>query len=191
MANYKSYRNLPGLAGIATVEDAMKPGLSVEQCVTRLKRFHYLLKRLHQIFNNRITAEPIYELKMGFSLHAYYCAEHVAALRKRVSEMREPPLGLDEVPHPALALFADEILAAPSTEELLLGIYEKALPSLQAAMTRHGQDTNPLADHPSVRVCRFALLEIAEMLEYGAGCIRSLVDPAARERVSGWLAHLD
>src|SRR5258705_13437578 len=125
MNAYRSYKNLPGLAGLCSMEEAMKPSLSVEDCVARLKRYHYLFKRLHQIFNNRLTAEPIYELKMGFSLHAHYCAEHVSALRKRVSEMREPPLGLDEVPHHALEVLCDEILAAPSTGELLLGIYEK------------------------------------------------------------------
>src|SRR5256885_15015570 len=128
MNAYQSYRNLPPLAGVCSLAEAMKPGLSVEECVTRLKRYHYAFKRLHQIFTARITAEPIYELKMAFSLHAYLCAEHVTALRKRVGEMREPPLGLDAIPHPALEIFFDEILAAPSTEELVLGLYDKALP---------------------------------------------------------------
>ncbi|HYV31903.1 MAG TPA: hypothetical protein VEO53_12475, partial [Candidatus Binatia bacterium] len=158
MNTYRSYKNLPSLAGICSMDDAMKPGLSVEECVRRLKRYHYVFKRLHQIFNNRITAEPIYELKMTYSLHAYYCAEHVAALRKRVGEMREPPLGLDATPHPALEMFCDEIVAAPSSEELILGVYEKALPALKAALEKHVADTHPLADHPSVRVCRFALM---------------------------------
>src|SRR5213596_2644923 len=98
MNTYKSYRNLPALAGVCSMEQAMKPGLSVEECVRRLKRYHYAFKRLHQIFTARITAEPIYELKMGFSRHAFLCAEHAAALRRRVGEMREPPLGLDNVP---------------------------------------------------------------------------------------------
>ena len=44
-------------------------------------RYHYAFKRLHEIFTARITAEPIYELKTGFSHHAYLCAEHVEALR--------------------------------------------------------------------------------------------------------------
>src|SRR6266704_7062959 len=131
MNTYKSYRNLPALAGIGPMEQAMKPGLSVEECVRRLKRYHYAFKRLHQIFTARITAEPIYELKMAFSSHAYLCAEHVSALRKRVGEMREPPLGLEETPHPALEIFFDEILTAPTTEELALGIYEKALRTLK------------------------------------------------------------
>ena len=61
----------------------MKPGLSVEECVRRLKRYHYAFKRLQQIFTARITAEPLYELKMGFSLHAHLCAEHVTAFRDK------------------------------------------------------------------------------------------------------------
>src|SRR5215216_6776830 len=96
MNAYKSYRNLPTLAGVCSMEEAMQPGLSVEKCVTRLKRYHYAFKRLHEIFTARLTAEPIYELKMAFSLHAHLCGEHVSALRKRVGEMREPPLGLEQ-----------------------------------------------------------------------------------------------
>src|SRR5712671_6799948 len=134
MSAYKSYRNLPSLAGVCPMEDAMKPGLSVEQCVARLKRHHYAFKRLHQIFTARLTAEPIYELKMAFSLHAHLCAEHVAAWRRRISEMREPPLGLDIVPDPNLEIFFDEILAAPTTEELVLGLYDKGLPALKAGL---------------------------------------------------------
>src|SRR5213593_3578266 len=160
MNEYQSYRNLPPVAGVCSMAEAMKPGLSVEQCVARLKRYHYAFKRLHQIFTARITAEPIYELKMGFSLHAHLCAEHVTALRRRVGEMREPPLGLERVPDANLEIFFDEILGAPTTSELILGLYEKALPALKAALERHMADTNVLADHPSVRLCRFALLEV-------------------------------
>src|SRR5438876_5813270 len=156
----------PPLAGICSLQDAMKPGLSVEECVRRLKRYHYAFKRLHQVFTARITAEPLYELKMGFSLHAHLCAEHVTALRKRVGEMREPPLGLEAVPDANLEIFFDEILSAPSTEELVLGLYEKAIPALKAALEKHLNDTNRLVDQPSVRVCRFALLELEDMLAF-------------------------
>src|SRR5882724_6088103 len=129
ISEYQSYRSLPPLAGLTTIAEAAKPGLSVAECVARLKRYHYAFMRLHEIFTARITAEPIYELKTGFSHHAYLCAEHVQALRNRVGEMREPPLGLETVPDPNLAIFFDEILAAPTTGALLLGFYERALPA--------------------------------------------------------------
>lgn len=173
------------------MDEAAKPGLSVEECVRRLKRYHYAFKRLHQIFSARITAEPFYELKMGFSLHAHLCAEHTTALRKRVGEMREPPLGLEVVPDPSLEVFFDEILGAPTTEELILGLYEKAVPALNAALERHLRDTNPLADHPTVRLCRFALLELRDMLNFGAQSIAALVDAPCRQRGADGLSLLD
>jgi hypothetical protein len=191
IASYQSYRGLPQLAGLTTVAAAVRPGLSVEACVARLKRFHYAFKRLHEILTARITAEPIYELKTGFALHAYLCSEHVLALRTRVAEMREPPLGLEDVPDPALAILFDEILAAPTTTELLVGLYEKALPALDSAMKQYQSATNPLADTPSVRVCRFARLELADMIDFGARSIACLVDDAAHRALQPWLALLD
>lgn len=188
---YVSYRGLPPIAGVCSMAEAARPGLSVEEVVRRHKRHHYALKRLHEIFTARITAEPIMELKTAFSLHAHLCAEHVAALRKRVAEMREPPLHLDVVPDEHLAIFFDEILGAPSTEELVLGLYEKALPAIEAGMQRFLQETNPLADHPSVRVYRFALLEITDMLKFGRQAVACLVSAEQRRKSAGWLKLLD
>jgi hypothetical protein len=185
------YRGLPTLAGLGSLADAARPGLGIEACVSRLKRFHYAFRRLHEIFTARITAEPIYELKTGFSHHAYLCAEHTQALRLRVSEMREPPLGLDDVPHPALEVFFDEILAAPTTLSLLLGIYEKAVASLDANLARYRTDTHFLADAPSLRLLRFAALELADLLAFGGQAIACLVDDAERSAQASWLARLD
>ncbi|OAI48121.1 hypothetical protein AYO44_07985 [Planctomycetaceae bacterium SCGC AG-212-F19] len=191
VASYQSYRGLSTLAGLATIAEAARPGLSVEACVARHKRYHYAFFRLHEILTARITAEPIYELKTGFSHHSYLCAEHVQALRNRVAEMREPPLGLDAVPEPALGIFFDEILAAPRTAELLVGVYEKALPALDAALAKHIADTNPLTDAPSVRIIRFARLELADMIAFGKQCIGSLVDDKQRAAMREWLSLLD
>jgi hypothetical protein len=172
--NYSQFKNLPPLAGVGEFPDAITKGLAIDNCVTRLKRYHYALKRLHGIFNDHITSEPIYELKMVFSLHSYYCAEHVAALRTRVGEMREPPLGLDKVPDDNLRLLFDEIIAQRNVASRIRGIYQVALPAIIRGMERHLDETNPLADHPSVRVCRFALLELRDMHDYGQKAIACL-----------------
>ena len=164
---YRSYKNLPPLAGIADFIEAARPGLSVEACVTRLKRIHYVLVRLHEIFTARITAEPIYELKTLFSHHAYLCAEHAQAIRTRVGEMREPPLGLEAIPHPALEILFDEIRSAPTTIDLLRGIYATVVPALARTVESYRGDTNPLADAPSVRVLRFLALELGDLLSLG------------------------
>ena len=47
MSSSTDYRGLPKMAGLCTIEQAMSPGLAVEECVRRLKRYHYGLKRLH------------------------------------------------------------------------------------------------------------------------------------------------
>lgn len=188
--NYQTHRNLPPLAGICGFAEAMKPGLPVEECVRRLKRMHYAFRRLHEIFIARLTAEPVYELKMAFSLHAHYCAEHATALRTRVGEMREPPLGLETAPHESLAILFDEILSAPGTEALLLGIYEIVLPALDAAIETHAGATNLLADHPTFRVLRFARVELEEMLRYGRAAVGQLVSGEQRQAQSDWLRLL-
>jgi hypothetical protein len=186
LESYRSYRDLPPVAGITTLPEAARIGLSIDDCVSRLKCHHWAFRRLHQIFVDRLTAEPIYELKMGFSLHAHYCAEHASSWRKRVAEMREPPLGLDSVPNAALNVFFDEVLSAPDTETLLVGLYEYALPTLRDALHRHMAETNKLVDHPSFRICRFALIEVEEMLDFGTSCIGRLVSAPKRNEISTW-----
>src|SRR5262249_51508198 len=115
----------------------------------------------------------------------------VSALRKRVGEMREPPLGLEVVPHAGLEMFFDEILGAPTTLELVTGVYRKALPALRNALQRHMEQTNPLADHPSLRVCRFALLEVEDMLKFGEQTLSALVSDAEFQKMSDWSSLLN
>jgi hypothetical protein len=187
---YSAYHDLPPIAGITTLEDAMRIGLSIEDCVQRLKRQHWMLRRLHETFIKRLPSEPIYELKMIFSLHAHYCAEHAGAWRKRVGEMREPPLGLDHTPSAALDVVFDELLAAPTTEALLAGVYEAVLPDLRSALEQHMRETNRLVDHPTFRICRFALVEIEEMLRTGGECVARLTAAGRRAELTSWLAFL-
>src|SRR6185437_14625184 len=124
--------------------------------VARQLRLHWSLKRLHMIFISRIPATPIYELKMAFSLHAHYCAEHVGPFAGRVREMRQPPYGLEVCPDAALDAFFDEILSAPEIPALVLGTYGYAIPAVIRALDRLVEDTNKLFDHPTYRICRLA-----------------------------------
>lgn len=182
----RGFRGLPPLAGVCSFTAARRPGLSVERCVGRLKRFHYAFKRLHEILTVRITAEPIYELKTAFSHHSYLCAENVAALRKRVGEMREPPLGLEDVPHPALELLFNEILAAPDAPALVLGVYAVAMQELRAACQSYLDETNPLADYPSARLLKFSLADLNDMLDFGQAAIDALVDDSSANALESW-----
>ncbi len=187
---YRAHRDLPPIAGICSFAEAAKIGFTVDACVARLKRHHWAMRRMHQVLIARLTSEPIYELKMGFSLHAHYCAEHAAAWRKRVGEMREPPLGLESPPDAALDVFFDEIACAPGTEALLVGLYGHAAPALRDALASHRDGTNRLVDHPSFRICRFALIEVEEMIDFGRRCLERLVPREVRQGLAPWEARL-
>ncbi|MFP6855768.1 MAG: hypothetical protein VCA73_00740 [Roseibacillus sp.] len=197
IGNYKPLHNLPPLAGVASLAGAAGPGLGVQACVDRLKRFHFASHRLWQILLARLTAEPLYELKMGFSHHAYLAAEHITLLRNRVAEMRHPPLGLDKIPHASLAVFFDELLNAPDVRRLVVGIYRVALPALCESLQEYRADTNPLTDAPTLRIFRTIFPEVEEMIRWGESVCVALEESGAeggedleawQEELRGWLA---
>jgi hypothetical protein len=189
--SYLGFAGLPPLVGLQAMGEAATIGLTVTESVARLKRVHWSLRKLHGIFVSRITSMPIYELKMAFSLHAHYCAEHVEEFATRVREMRQPPYGLETSPDASLDLFFDEILAAPSTEALLLGLYERAMPALIRALENVIADTNRLFDHPTYRICRLTLVEMQDVQQYGAEAVGCLVKDENRAELQQWLAILD
>lgn len=162
---------LPALAGLCSLDDAQHPGPAVGDVVARLKRLHFATRRVHGLLLARLPAEPVYELKMLFSHHAYLCAEITAALRGRVAEMREPPLGLDDPPPPALAQAFDEVAAAPDGPHLCLGLYGVLLPAIDEAFAALYADVHPLADAPTRRLCRHARLDLADVRTAGSQAV--------------------
>ena len=67
--------------------------------------------------------------------------------------MREPPLGLEVVPDPALELFFDEDHHRPRRRgSFFVGLYHHGRPGARSRRSPDTMaDTNPLADAPSVR----------------------------------------
>ena len=112
MQEYRGHQGLPLLAGYCSLAQATRTGLSVNECVRRLKRYHYAFNRLHEILIARMTAEPIYEFKTGFSHCTRICAPSMWTRCARASPKcanrrwasRTCPTRLSQV-------FFDEILA--------------------------------------------------------------------------------
>jgi hypothetical protein len=185
-----SYLNIIPLAGVCDFAGACRTGLSVEDNVEVLKRFHFALKRSYFLVVSRIAATPIYEVKMAFSYHANLLAENITKVRVRVGEMREPPLGLEVIPDPAYALFFDEMLSASTLEETMVGLYGVALPALVDAIRAHLRETNLLVDQPSVRMLKHLLIDLEEIIEWGEDTLRKLIEHAGLgEKASLWLKH--
>lgn len=184
----ESYRGLPQLAGLCEMSRAIQSEWSLDESVGRLKRLHYVLRRLHESLTARITGEPIYELKTAFSYHAYLCAEQVDLIRRRVGEMREPPLGLDKIPHAGLQLLMDAVSSAPTTEHYLMGLYRIVLPEVIQACVDLQEEAHPLADAPTARVAKLIAFELGELIEFGDVAIEQLVDDGAV--AEPWTDHL-
>lgn len=176
---------LPQLAGLCTLQQATAPGLSVDATVARLKRLHAVARAVHGVLVARITDEPLYELKMLYSHHAWLLAELVTAIRTRVGEMREPPLGLEDPPPAALQLVLDELASAPDGTHLCAGLYTVVLPALDDACAALHADAHPLADAPTRYLVGHARLDVQHMLDAGAQAVRAL--EAAQAPDAAWL----
>lgn len=176
---------LPSLAGLCSLAQATAPGLSVEATVTRLKRLHGVARAAHGLLIARLPEEPQYELKMLYSHHAWLLSELVAAIRARVAEMREPPLGLEDPLDAALQLALDEVAASPDGTHLCAGLYVVLLPALEDACAALQADAHPLADAPTRHVLRHARLDLVEMIAVGQQAAAALA--AVSEPSAAWL----
>src|SRR4051812_21098670 len=135
-------RGIPPLAGICSYEEAARAGLSVEGSVERLKRYNYVLGRLHEVSAAHLPSTPEWEVKCALSLHLWLDAEHAGAIRRRVAELRQPPLGLDAVPDARLEAAFEEIMRSRGTVELVAACVEA-----RRAPVAAGQEELP-ALHP-------------------------------------------
>jgi len=180
--------NLPELAGVATYQEAARIGFSVDENVRRLLRYHWVERRLMQILVAHLTSEPVWEVKCALALHQWQGAEHVEWLRRRIMEMRNPAPRLEGLPEDdpsavALEAFLVQVDASANTNELLVAVYDVAYPALADAYREHIARTNPLVDHPTRRLLRFALIDVDEAIAWR----NTGGTPAAED---DWAAHL-
>ncbi|QGQ98172.1 hypothetical protein EHS13_26440 [Paenibacillus psychroresistens] len=179
------------LAGICSYEEASRQGYDIETNVNLLKRYNYVKTQLHLILAAHLAKTPEWEVKCAFSLHLWLEAEHSAALRKRIAEMREPPLHLDKVPDKRLKLVFDELIRSENTVELLIGIYNVIKPEMIRALKQHISITNPLADFATLRMLKQMLVEEEEMAVWGQHASRALQqDQELIELAQRWNNHI-
>lgn len=186
------FDRIPELAGLATYADAARIGYSVEENVARLLRYHWTERRLMALLVAHLAAEPVWEVKCALALHQWQSAEHVSALRARITEMRNPAPPLDIAPDASLDRFLAELLHSAGTAELVAGVYGVAYPALAEAYREHVTVTNPLVDHPTRRLLRAALAETEEAIAWGREALDAVcrVDAKARADADAWSAHL-
>lgn len=182
---------LPPLAGLATYEAAARIGYSVEANVQRLLRYAWIEKRSMEAGLYWLASTPEWEVKEALGLHLSLDAEHVAALRKRIGEMRNPVPRLDVTPDAALEHFFEELLTATSTLEKIAGLYGVLKPALCEAYHIHYDTSSPVIDQPTRRMLKHILLDEEETVAWGRQALEALANTAeeqAQARV--WAEHL-
>ncbi len=178
----------PPLAGVCTHAEAARPGLSVEESVRRLVRFHWVERRAFEILVGRIPSTPEWEVKGALALHQWLAVGRADALRGRIAEMRSPPPRMDVAPDHALEAALAEAATADGTLDLLHGIHGVLLPRLASAYGRYLAEANPLVDHPTRRLVRGLLAELAECVEWGREAVASAGPSPFAEHVEAFLA---
>ncbi len=176
---------IPPLAGLATYREAARTGATVDDAVRMLRRLGRIEKRMLLVLAAHIPAVPEWEVKCALALHLWQDAEHAAAMRHRVTEMRKPPHFFDRVDDSALEDFFEELLRSRSTRELLTGVYSVLKPGLVEAAEDYMSEASPLADQPTFRVLKLALVEEREQIAWGEQALAALGGPD-----EDWREHL-
>ena len=172
------YDAIPELAGLATYQSAARIGFPVADNAARLLRFHWTERRLMSTLVAHLPAMPIWEVKCAMALHQWQSAEHADALRKRITEMRSPAPDLDVAPDGGSIEGVDAVLDALAGERdpatIVNALYGSVLPAISGAYRKHLDHSNPLVDQPTLRLLRFALIEIDEAVAWGRSAIAAV-----------------
>ncbi len=182
---------LPPLAGLASYEQAARVGYDVEANVQRFWRYAWFEKRLMDVALYWLASTPEWEAKEALGLHAHLGALHVAALRKRVSEMRNPAPRMDVTPDDAIDRFFEELLTATNTLEKIVAVYDVLRPAMLAAYRAHAADSNPVADYPTRYMLRHVIVDQEEINVWGQQAVQAVLETEEdRALAQAWKEYL-
>lgn len=183
--------SLPPLAGLGSYEEAARIGYDVEANVQRFWRYAWFEKRLMDVALYWLAPTPEWEAKEALGLHAHLSATHVAALRKRVSEMRNPAPRMETSPDEAIDRFFGELLTSNDTLEKIVGMYGVLRPALLEAYRAHYAHSNPVADYPTRHMLRHIIVDEEDINELGQQAVQAIIATEdERTRAEAWKAHL-
>lgn len=159
----------------------------VEATAARLADIHGALVCSIHCLAAWIAGVPQLETKIAWSYHLYEQAQMADAISRRIHTLiAERP----EVPSPhnrSLLKFLQELASLTDPADQMAGIYHVLVPALLGACRDHLEQTNPVADEPTVRV----LYQAAETLEAQAiwGGRQQNVNPGTTHRLQLYLTE--
>lgn len=164
---------------------------SVEENGKRLLRFFYFERRLMQALGAWTLSIPEFEVKLETGRHIFYHADAARGLRERLREQERRLQDIDAFRDPAIDRFIEELLSAADAPELLVGIHQVAGRALQVAYRHHLDDTDSIADAPTLRLLGHILADYQSMLDWAEQAIAAYLEGGIDEaRLAVWRWHL-
>ncbi|MBM3835914.1 MAG: hypothetical protein FJ403_22150 [Verrucomicrobia bacterium] len=164
---------------------------SVAENARRLLRYFYFERRLMQALGAWTLSIREFEVKLETGRHLFFHADAARQLRERLSEQEMRPKEIDQFRDAEIDRFIDEMLSAADAPELLVGIHQVVGRSLETAYRHHVDQTDPVADAPTLRVLRRILVDYEPMLAWAEAAIAAYVAGGIDEsRLASWRWHL-
>ena len=166
----------------AGLPNATHQGFSVDQCAARLHRFAYVAERLMFLQAAHIISTPERDVKVLLARLQYEASQHASQFKARLPELRVSKTKAYQAPDASLQIVFDEAMYAANTIELLAGLTKVFKPALLDAYQRYVNETNGLADYPTVRILKTVIAEVEEGLHLLEAAYHDVVDTPKKER---------
>lgn len=178
---YRFPRDLRSLGGKFTVKENAE----------RLQRYFYFERRLSHALGSWTLAIPEFEVKLETGRHIFYHMDAANTLRTRLSEQERGLTIIDGYRNEEIERVIEEALSAADTPELLVGIHRVIGRALETAYRHHIDDTDPVADAPTIRALKRILLDYEPMLAWADAAIEAYIAGGVDEsRLNAWEWHL-
>ena len=165
----------------AGLQNTTQQGFSVDQCAARLHRFAYAAERLMFLQAAHIISTPERDVKVLLARLQYENSQHASQFKARLPELRVSRTKAYQAPDVSLQMVFDEAIYATNTVELLAGLIKVFKPALLEAYQRYVNETNGLADYPTVRILKTVIAEAAEGLRLLEAAYHDVVDTPKKE----------
>src|SRR5204862_3525421 len=118
-------------------------------------------------------------------------ADAARLLRERLNEKEKRWAEVDQFRDAEIDRFIEEMLSAGDPAELLVGVHQVAGRALQIAYRHHIDDTDPIADAPTIRLLRRTLVDYEPMLAWAEAAIAAYIEGGISEPgLALWRWHL-
>jgi hypothetical protein len=157
-----------------------------------LKRFFFLEQSLVVSQAGWLPAIPLLDAKIGLPRHLWEDALTAGALRERVLELRFPSRLIEAGEDAPLVALFEAGRHAPSAEAFALSLARVFKPALLAGYQLYLSQADEIADGPTLRILRQAVLDKTEQIRELEGWSASMLSaaPDARGAAEAWTAAL-